>query len=157
MITRSFPFVTFELAKLAKKHGYSDPTPGYYTWFEDDDEPNSQKREPELELPNDYEFYSKRFINSRTNFNEIKIEYGVEYFSAPTYDELLNWLDNKRIFIDIDHEFGEDWTYCIDYNGSGHNGSDIIFSNRFDATYAAIFEVLNKENLEITAKNYRDA
>jgi hypothetical protein len=59
---------------------------------------------------------------------------------------LYDFFDENKIFIDIDHEFGEDWTYCIDQEGTGHDGTGLIYKSRSEAEQAAFteaFKILN--------------
>ncbi len=64
---------------------------------------------------------------------------------------LFDFFDENKIFIDIDHEFGEDWTFCIDQRGTGHSGDEECFDSREKAEARAFieaFKILNNKLLK---------
>ncbi len=84
------------------------------------------------------------FVRSRRDlFVNPHLKSAGTFTAAPTYWQAIQWLDSQSIFIDIDHEFGEDWTFTIDLHGSGHSGDDTIYPNRLAAAKAAIDKALS--------------
>ncbi len=67
------------------------------------------------------------------------LEYGLDGVNFDDRD-LYGFFDQNKIFIDIDHEFGEDWTFCIDQDGEGHNGNEMVYISRIDAETVAFTE-----------------
>ena len=61
---------------------------------------------------------------------------------------LYDFFDENEIWIDIDHEFGADWTFTIDNGGNGHDGDGTIYKTRTEAETAAFtkaFEILEEK------------
>jgi hypothetical protein len=109
-------FVGWEIAKRLKNIGFDEPCFAYY-W-----------------LLKDTFHYTVKY----ENHNQL-----VSKVSAPLWHQVIDWFDNKRIFIDIDHEFGEDWEFCIDEGGTGHSGDEESYSSRHVATEQAVLKVIS--------------
>jgi cephalosporin hydroxylase len=75
------------------------------------------------------------------------------YVSAPTIQQVLDWLDSKEIFLQpkLVEQFGAEWGYELTYitkEGSKWNtDEDQSYSNRTEATLAGIEFILNSENI----------
>lgn len=108
-------FVDWELSKRLKVAGFDEPCFAYF-W-----------------MHKDTFNYTVRYENH--NRSPLKA-------AAPLLQQVLEWFDSKRIFIDVDHEFGVDWSYCVDTHGNGHSGNDVSYTSRKIATLKAINKAL---------------
>lgn len=98
-------FVSLDIAKLAKQAGFTEKCCAAYFLSEDefDDDGNLiPKITPQLLEYGDYEFPNKQYdevwndFNSRLNYKNEPDEYVV---SAPLYEQLINWFEDKGYII----------------------------------------------------------
>lgn len=123
-------FVDWKLALRLKAIGFTEPCFAYYWTMKDTFH------------------YTVRY----ENHNRIGLK-----VSAPLWQQVIDWLDSKKLFIDIDHEFGEDWAFTIDNGGNGHSGDEIAYMDRTQATKFAIDSAISIiETIGIKTTNYKD-
>lgn len=122
-------FVDWEISKRLKNVGFDVPCFAYYWAIKD----------------------TFHYTVKYENHNHF-----VSRVSAPLIQQVLDWFDQKKVYIDIDHEFGEDWTFCVDNGGNGHSGDEVCYSDRLTATLVAINKALVIiETGTIKTTNYR--
>lgn len=104
-------FVDWEFAKRLKAIGFDEPCFAYY-W-----------------MIKDTFHYTVRYENHNSFVSRV---------SAPLIQQVVDWCDTQHVFIDVDHEFGEDWEFTLDNGGNGHFGDKTLYTSRFEATKHAI-------------------
>ena len=93
--------------------------------------------------------YTSETFGVRTRWDQFYTDYlqpceGIGLDDRYLYD----FFDENEIWIDIDHEFGTDWTFTIDNGGNGHDGDGTIYKTRTEAETAAFtkaFEIFEEK------------
>jgi hypothetical protein len=134
-------FVPHEIAKQLKKAGFNEPCIAEYVngfltnhmqFTVEDEDRNS-----------DWSTYT----NSSTNWTQTKDR---TVCSAPTYEQVINWLDSNNVVIEIQIDRTAEPKYCFEVfkyehfgNWKKHEPSEwFLYRNRTEATNVAINEAL---------------
>lgn len=120
-------FVPYELAIQLKENGFNEPCLGFYTTKYN---------------YSDKSFEPKLFI-SENEKETLMIRRVVKDCSAPLYDQVIDWFENKGIEIKIHRKFPSPYTYGFNINNFQFCGVRNKFEFKNEARDKAIKDALS--------------